>query len=518
VIADYSGPIRTVYSECVDRLIQNIARHFPHAALDQGGTFDWATAKLAELGQLRRENIRIIAQTVGDTSGMTEIALEKAMTDALKRGAPDLLAAVKAGMLEAADPGKMSVSMRGILRYYSQQAAVQTNLVNTVMLTDSLNAFRRVVARTAAAQSVLRDAAQGALNTATGEVVTGISSLQSAVRDAVQRMAQEGIVGYVDKAGHNWSPDAYAEMDIRTTAGNVAREAVFQQNREYGVDLVIVPVHSIARPGCAPYQGWVVSMDNVAGYTTDASGNRIAVHPVRDTTYGEPDGLWGINCSHQPDPFIPGWSESERQVQPSEVNARYEQTQKQRYHEQQVKKWKRSAVAADASGDAEAFAAAAAKVKEHQATLKAYCDKTGLPFSSDRTQVFGYNNRVSGKATVSARLSENRKKAAAEIKELVGKSHTVHIPPSIIDTDALTYDARHVTVERLRDIPEAEAKAFVREAKVSVRVWGPYERYFGEAGAAYVNQAENVIRTAFRSADYTETNQKILEVVKKYGI
>ncbi|MEA5145548.1 MAG: phage minor capsid protein, partial [Candidatus Limiplasma sp.] len=400
---DYSAPIRMVYSQCVDRLIANIARHFPHAALDQGGSFDWETAKLAELGQLRRENLRIIAEMVGDTSGMTEIALEKAMTDALKRGAPDLLAAVKAGMLEAVAPVGMSASMHGVLRYYSLQAAVQTNLVNTVMLTDSLNAYRRVVARVGATQAALRNVAQGVLNTATGEVVTGISSLQAAVRDAVRQMAQEGIVGYVDKAGHNWSPDAYVEMDIRSTAGNVAREAVFQQNKEYGVDLVIVPVHAIARPGCAPYQGWVISMSNQGGYTTDASGHRVPVHPVRATSFGEPAGLWGINCSHQPDPFIPGWSESARPVEAGEVNARYEQTQKQRYHEQQVKKWKRSAVAADASGDTEAFKAAAAKVKEQQSALKAYCEKTGLPFSSDRTQVFGYNKSVSGKAVAAVR-------------------------------------------------------------------------------------------------------------------
>jgi len=403
VISDYSAPIRDVYSRCVDLLIQNIARHFPFEALTGNYSFQWETMKLAELGQLRRENLAIIARTIGDPSGMTEIALEKAMTDALKRGKPELLEAVKAGMLEAGAPAEMSASMQGILRYYSGQAAIQANLVNTVMLSDSLNGFRRVIARTAAAQSFLRDVAQGALNTATGQVVTGISSLQSAVRDSLRQMAQEGIRGFIDKAGHNWSPDAYAEMDIRTTAGNVAREAVFQQNKEFGVDTVIVPVHAVARPGCAPYQGWVISMSNQSGITTDANGDRVQVHPVRATTYGQADGLWGINCSHQPDPFIPGWSESKRPIESVEVSDRYEETQKQRYHEREVKRWKRVALAADASGDTDAFREAAAKVKQKQAALKAYCDKTGLPFSSDRIQVFGYNKSASGKATVAAR-------------------------------------------------------------------------------------------------------------------
>lgn len=405
MIVDYSAPIRTVYSQCVDLLIKNIARHFPFEALTGNYSFQWETMKLAELGQLRRENLAIIARTIGDPSGMTEIALEKTMTDALKRGKPELLAAVKAGMLEAGAPTEMSASMQGILRYYSSQAAIQTNLVNTVMLSDSLNGFRRVVSlakplsSVAAAQNYLRGVAQGALNTATGQVVTGISSLQSAVRDALRQMAQEGIRGFVDKTGRNWTPDAYAEMDIRTTAGNVAREAVFQQNAEYGVDLVIVPVHAVARPGCAPYQGWVISMSNQSGVTTDASGDRVQVHPVRATTYGKPDGLWGINCSHQPDPFIPGWSESKRPIESVEVSDRYEETQKQRYHEREVKRWKRAAVAADASGDADAFRQAAAKVKQKQAALRDYCERVNLPYHSDRVQVYGYGRSTAGKAT-----------------------------------------------------------------------------------------------------------------------
>lgn len=404
MIADYSEPIRAVYSECVDLLIANIARHFPYAALDRGGAFDWETMKLSELGQLRRENLAIIARTVGDPSGMTEIALEKAMTDALKRGRPDLLAAAKAGMLDSAIPAEMSASMRGILTYYSKQAVSQQNLVNTIMLTDSLNAYRRVVARTAANQRILRDVAQGALNTATGEVVTGISSLQAATRDAVHRMAQEGIVGYIDKAGHNWSPDAYVEMDLRSTSGNVAREAVFQQNAEFGVDTVIVPVNATARPGCAPFQGWVISTSNRTGYTTDASGLSVRVHALNETTFGEPDGLFGINCHHTPpDPFIPGWSESKRPIDMGAVNKRYEETQKQRYHEQQVKRWKRAAIAAEASGDKGAFKEAAAKVKQKQAALREYCAKVDLPYDSNRTQVYGYNQSISGKATQTAR-------------------------------------------------------------------------------------------------------------------
>ena len=403
MITDYSLPIQTVYSQCVDKLLQNIARHFRKASLGLESSFDWDTFVLSEMGGLTRENARIIAETVGDTSGMTEIALEQAMADALKRANPALLDGVKAGVLNAPAGNQLSTEMQNILQYYSAQAVEQTNLVNTVMLSDSKNAMRRVVSNIQASQQELRNVAQGALNTATGEVVTGTSSAQTAIRGAIKEMARAGIVGYRDKAGHMWSPEAYVSMDVRTTAGNVAREAVFQQNKEYGIDLVIVPVNRTARPGCAPFQGKIISMSGQRGYTTDRYGNRVPYISINDTTYGEPDGLFGINCHHTPpDPFVPGISRQHDKPE-ADVADNYEAQQKQRYLEREVKNAKREAACYNAAGDTEAFTATAKAVKQKQAALKGYCEKAGLPYLSDRVQVYGYDRSVSSKATQAAK-------------------------------------------------------------------------------------------------------------------
>ena len=398
---EYSAPIVRVYADCVDLLLQNIARHFKFAALDREGVFDWETLKLLELGQLRQENLKIIAQTVGDVSGMTELALERVMTQVLDKNLPELLQGVDAGILSAPPQG-LSESMQGILRYYSSQAVRQYNLVNTVMLTSSENAMRKVISTVMMSQEYLRDIAQGALNTATGEVVTGISSRQAAVRSAIKQMAQEGIVGFVDKAGHLWSPEAYVNMDVRTTAANVAREAVFQQNREYELDLVIVPVNATARPLCAPFQGAIISMSNASGYTKDRYGNSVAYIPVGQTTYGHPAGLWGINCHHAPDPFVPGVSKQHDEPA-ADVEDRYGVTQQQRYYEREVRNAKRVAACYDAAGDTEAFQLAAKAVKERTAKLKAICVQNHLPYYSDRVQVYGYGRSQASKATWAAR-------------------------------------------------------------------------------------------------------------------
>ena len=44
---EYSAPIVRVYADCVDLLLQNIARHFKFAALDREGSFDWETLEAA---------------------------------------------------------------------------------------------------------------------------------------------------------------------------------------------------------------------------------------------------------------------------------------------------------------------------------------------------------------------------------------------------------------------------------------------------------------------------------------
>lgn len=394
----YSSPIVRVYADCTDLLLQNIARHFKFGALTSSGM--WETEKLTELGELRRENIKIISQTVGYTSELAEVALEQTMLDAIAKNNPGLYAAAKQGLIATPSEG-MSEGMQQILSSYSTQAANQLNLVNTVMLNSADNAMRRVISNVAALQSTLQDTTLGVLNTATGEVITGITSRQAAVRSAVKQLAAEGITGYVDASGRSWTPEAYVNMDIRTTANNVAKETVFQQMDENGLDLIIVPVNGSARPKCAPYQGRVFSRSGGSGTVKDGNGSRVSYSPLASTSYGQPDGLFGINCHHTPgDPFIPGFS-SKAQEAPSqkEVKQQYQYTQWQRYLEREVKNEKRAAACYNAAGDKEAFTKAAQSIKQKSDRLKTYCDSKGLKYYSDKVQVYGYDRSVAAKAS-----------------------------------------------------------------------------------------------------------------------
>lgn len=410
---EWAESITRVYEDCTDALMVNIARHFRFGDRFPVGQTDYQFRLLAEMGQLTSESIDIIAEYTGNKNELIREALEGAADVATKDLDAAFAAAIREGYFTTSGSlNKASPAVLSVLRSYQAQAEEKTNLVNTVMLDSTLNAYRRAVSNMAlaeeriAAKAARLDKAQEILNSATGEVVLGVSSRQQAARQAVRQMVQEGLTGFIDRGGHHWSPEAYVNMDIRTTAGNVATESTFARNQDYGNDLIWVPILAAARPQCYPYQGKVYSTTNRSGFVEDLDGNRIPFEPLSSTTYQkEPAGLFGINCHHTPpNPFIPGFSMVRGEVPPKSVNdKRYAESQEQRELEREVRYARREAAIADAMGDKEAFNKAAVKVKEREAAYRYFVEKTGRTERLDRFATHGYNRALSKKVTAAAK-------------------------------------------------------------------------------------------------------------------
>ena len=221
-------------------------------------------------------------------------------------------------------------------------------------------------------------ATQDILNVATGETITGVSTLNEVVRSSVQKMVENGITGFIDHGDHHWSPEAYVTMDVRTTMSNTAREAVFERMEDYGDDLYQVSHHDGARPLCYPWQGKIISRQNRTGETEDDEGNTIRVYAESETSYGEPAGLFGINCGHYPIPFIPRFSRIRPPEQNEEQNAKeYAESQKQRALEREFRYAKRDLNVAKARDDEEEIKKAREKVRNARTNLNEFCDETG---------------------------------------------------------------------------------------------------------------------------------------------
>lgn len=369
----FSDPIVRVYEECVDELLINLARHFNVKATGITESFRYEVEMLARMGAIRKESAAIIARHIAQNEPMIAVAVEKSMLEALETVEPELAQAAVEGLLNGAEMA-VSDGIRNTLNNYSRQAVNQLNLVNTVMLDGTVRAYRSGVY---AASDIIKQmtAAQDALNVETGKLILGEKTLQSAIRSACTRMQQEGITGFVDNSGKRWSAEAYVRMDIKTTCSNAANQGVMDRNQQYGNDLIWVRTNATARPGCFPWQGKVISMENRARDVVDGGGRTVHAYAANETTYGQADGIFGINCHHGPmNVFIPGASRvrgTNMSIGQAENDARYKLTQQQRRLEREVRYAKRDLAMLKAAGaDEQALQEASAKVRRKQAAVR----------------------------------------------------------------------------------------------------------------------------------------------------
>lgn len=385
----YSDPIVHVYEKLVDELLVDMAKRFNIRATGNTGTFAYDVELLAQLGAVRRDSASIIASRVAKNEPMIQLAIEQAMLDALDGVEPELAEAAKKGMLEGASVS-MREGMAARLEAYSRQAVSQLNLVNTVMLDGTMEAYRNGVYKLKDIVNKL-DAAQDILNVETGKALMSVSTYQEAVRGAVTSMADAGITGYVDHGGHKWTAEAYVRMDIHTTCSNASNQAVFDRNEQYGNDLIWVRTNRTARPGCAPWQGKVIAMKSRGRTVVDQNGKEIYAYGVEETTYGQPAGIFGINCHHgPPNPFIPGASLVRGEGTADGNEDRYALSQQQRQMERSVRDAKREAAMLNAAGDEEGYQDAKQKVKQRQKKLHSFVTENELTRDYDREWVFGY--------------------------------------------------------------------------------------------------------------------------------
>lgn len=376
---DMSWEMAEVYGSVTDRILINIARHFPYIkhGAEPKELFEYQVKKLSEIGQLNSETVDIIAKSLDGADTALRDALESAIRDALKDVEPTLRKASEQGLLMGPGmvPPEVSPGQMTAFRMYYTQSADKLNLVNTVMLESTQAAYTQTLADVV--NTVQRT--QGILNAAAGETITGVSAWNEAMHNAVQKMVQNGLTGFIDHAGRRWSPEAYVAMDVRTTLHNTANAAVWERSEEYGSDIYQVSTHAGARPLCYPWQGKLISRTDNSRKVPDLNGTMVHVYMQSETSYGQPAGLFGINCGHYPTPFIPGFSALRGMPQDEKANAKtYAESQQQRALERKLRTEKRDLEVLKSQGaDADAINAQKARVRKASGDLDKFCDETG---------------------------------------------------------------------------------------------------------------------------------------------
>jgi len=200
-------------------------------------------------------------------------------------------------------------------------------------LNNSLNASERRILRQ------FDDKYADIIGAVSSEMATGTMNTRQAVGEALTAFADEGIDGFIDRGGHHWTLENYAEMAVLTAIERSTISGYVDTMQEYGYDLAIIDGHAGSCPICAAWEGVIVS---VSGNDSD--------YPSLDDA--ENDGCFHPRCLHGITTYYPdishapagGFRTEPREIGPEEPS--YTARSKQRYMERMIRKYKDRAIVA----------------------------------------------------------------------------------------------------------------------------------------------------------------------------
>ncbi len=336
-------------SEIIQRMLKNLAK-------GNIGSAEWQADRLNELGVLEKDAAQIVRERGKEATDEVSALLREQAEASAKR----VDRAVPAEKLTDAVSPEASPAVKNIMQQWADRAVEDISLTGARLVKQAERMYEE------------------ALEKAVAKQLTGAVTGREAMREIAQEWAEVGIPALIDRGGHRWSVEAYTQVVVRSNSTRVATQAQLARSQEVGSDLVEVSAHAGARPGCAPYQGRIYSI----------SGDSDEYPPLSSTSYGEPAGLFGINCGHEPYPYVPGQSKKRYKPDNTERNEeQYRESQRQRGIERSIRQAKRERDFMQAMGDTEGAKQAAQKIRARQKRMREFIDETGRTRRSAREQL-----------------------------------------------------------------------------------------------------------------------------------
>ena len=289
-----------------------------------GGVNEWQLERLKELNGLNRQNAKIIAKYSGKTVKEVEQVFAKAQEIGTEANKSILEAGIKAGILNEINPKTEEEQVSGILSSAMQEVLTTFNKQNNSLLASAGDEYTDII------------------NKVSSQVLAGAKTVEKAMQEAVSKLAEKGLTGFTAKNGARWSPEAYTKMVLRSNTQNTINHIQEEQMALAGNDYWEISQHSGARPKCADDQGQIFSVSGNTEPIIDGRGKKIKVRSWSSSSYGQPDGILGINCGHSRRSFVPGLSiHRDNPIPRSENDKAYIEKQRQRQYERTIRNKKR---------------------------------------------------------------------------------------------------------------------------------------------------------------------------------
>ena len=367
-----------------DEILQDVARRIGKmGTLTE--TADWQLWRYQQTEAVRENVVKLLAKYSGKSEATIRRLLKEAATEAMERE-------------------------DAIYYHYNleptpfEESAALNNLLNAGAR-QTCGTWRNLTATTA---NTVSGAFERTLDVAWGKVATGAFDYKTAVKQAVDSLADE-MPEITYPSGHTDSLEVAARRAVLTGVNQTAGKLQEARMDEMNVEFVETSAHGGARPSHAEWQGRRFHR----GGAVDYLGKHYPDFE-QATGYGTGAGLCGWNCRHTffavfpelGDP--PTWTEESLQ----ELNARnieyngklytqYEVNQMQRARERNVRKWKKRYLAESAAGSDTTDSAV--RLKAARQSLSEFAKATGGRVDSARVSVPKFGRSEASRANWAAR-------------------------------------------------------------------------------------------------------------------
>nr|DAP01442.1 MAG TPA: minor capsid protein [Caudoviricetes sp.] len=411
-LAHCADDILELYSKLEEAIVRDIARRVAKTGT-MTDTAIWQAQHMQELGTLNSD----ILNSISKYSGKCESELKKLFEDAAITATEYDNEIYRANGL---NPKSIKVSDTQLQILEAGYKKTQGNLSNLTLTT-------AVSSQT----SFINTCSLAELKASSGAFTP-----QQAIADAIKQVAQDGAF-VIYPSGHRDRLDVAVRRNVMTGIGQTTGQICLANARELGCDLMEITAHAGARPSHSYWQGQVVSLSGRKGYLS-----------LSDIGYGSGDGFKGWNCRHDWYPYFEGSTRMYDEEKLKQMDAKniqypdgsmhtlYEAEQKQRAYERKIRESKRILAAYDESiknADDEAIKKAyqnifnkeSVKLKNREAELNNFCDKTGLLKRNDRVQKYGF-----GRSTAQKAVQANKKAVAKSKNNSIIKLQINYFSPS----------------------------------------------------------------------------------------
>lgn len=374
-------PIISIYSKIELELIEKIAEHFNINEEFINSDY-WYFEKLKELGGLNSETLKLLEEY----TGKTKKELAKAMKDIGISSIPGDQLNISTQKNALLNPEAIinSVNIQNIIQYsYDEIEKLFLNLNKTI-------------------QEQVRKTYTDIITETYIKTNAGVCSYQEAILDSLDKLGDKGIsiLTYQDKNGliKNYDVVGTVRRDLlvatRGLAGKVNEEVI----KESGNHIVRVTNHFGARIGdggedYTNHAWWQELQFFCWDYDGKATEEEKKLPDfIKHCNYGDVQGIVGINCKHLFTVWYGSTKKEDLGFTYDENKEEYEKSQKQRYLENGIRKWKRKQVIANKVQDEEGYKKSSIKTKEWQDKLNTFTEENKLKRDYTREHIKGYKD------------------------------------------------------------------------------------------------------------------------------